>query len=163
MKPIVEHEASLPMPRSPMVALSVGSLKLFLARHEVRTLELAEDMELASPEDHELGWHKVQGEQIPVYGLGESLTMLRQRPETSRIVVVLATGEASIAILCDEVTFLESGELSFQDIPDCMNGCRSLLSGLAIYDDIVGCVTTSEHLAAYLLKSADKSRTGLKP
>ncbi len=146
-----------------MVALSVGSIKLFLARHEVRTLELAEDMELASPEDHELGWQKVQGEQIPVYGLGECLTLLRQRPETSRIVVVLATGEASIAILCDEVTFLEGGELSFQDFPDCMNGCRTLLTGLAIYDDIVGCVTTSERLAAYLLKLADHSRTGLKP
>ena len=84
------------MPRSPMVALSVGSLKLFLAHHEVRTLELAEDMEPASPEDHVLGWQKVQGEQIPVYGLGDGLNLLRQRPETSRIVVVLAAGETSI-------------------------------------------------------------------
>jgi CheW-like domain len=162
MNPIVEHEALPPMQRSPMVALSVGSLKLFLSRNEVRSLELAEDMELASPEDYELGWHKVQGEQIPVYGLGESLTLMRQRPETRRIVVVLAAGEASIAILCDDVMFLDSGELSFQDIPDCMNSCRSLLSGLAIYDDIVGCVTSGELLSAYLLESTDKLRMGLK-
>ncbi len=145
-----------------MVALSIGNLKLFLARYEVRSLELAEDMELASSGDHELGWHRVQGEQIPVYGLGENFALLTQRPETSRIVVVLVASEASIAILCDEVTFLESGELSFQDIPDCMTGCRSLLSGLVIYGDIVGCVTTSEHLTAYLLESTDKSRTRLQ-
>jgi chemotaxis protein histidine kinase CheA len=145
-----------------MVVLSIGKLKLFLARYEVRSLELAEDMQLASSEDHEIGWHRVQGEQIPIYGLGEDLALLRQRPETSRIVVVLAAGETSIAILCDEVTFLESAELSFQDIPDCMTGCRSLLSGLAIYGDIVGCVTTSERLAAYLLESTDKSRTSLQ-
>jgi chemotaxis signal transduction protein len=146
-----------------MVALSMGGLKLFLARDDVRTLELAEDMQPAAAEDHELGWHEVQGEHVPVYGLGEQLTLLTQKPASSRIAVVLAAGEASIAIVCDEIAFLERDELLFQDIPDCMNRRRSLLSGLAIYDGTVGCVTTSKRLAAYLLESAQSSNTELTP
>lgn len=161
MKPLLEHKDSPPTPRSPMVVMSVGSLKLFLARHEVRTLESAEDMEPTLPEDLELGWHEVQGERIPVYGLSESLTVLKQRPHTSRIAVVLAAGEVSIAILCDEIAFVEKDEISFQDIPDCMTSRRSLLSGLALYEGTVGCVTTSERVAAYLLELADKSKSGL--
>lgn len=158
----VEHEVA-PAAGSSIVALSIGILTLFLTRDEIHTLDIAEDMEPASPQEHELGWHQVQGERIPVYGLGEGLTPLKQRPLTSRITVVLIAGDALIAILCDDIAFLTRDELSFQEIPDCMNRRRPLITGLAIHNGAVGCVTTSERLATWFLNSSDPSTKSLTP
>lgn len=154
MNPLVEQDPSGPVVQSTFAVLTLGRLALFIRRDDIRTLETVDDMQPATTQAHELGWYEVQGEQVPVFGLDEKLQRLPQRPASRRVAVVVSANAFSMALLCDDIVFLDANEVSLKQIPECMGRRRPLVTGLTIYNDAVGCVTTSESLATYFLQAA---------
>lgn len=138
-------------------ALTLDEWLLLLPQDEIRTLEPVADIREAakgSDEDNSdvsmVGHIEAGDALVPVYCLNGELQLLDHIPGSRRIVVLLTLGEALIGVLCDEIKSLKHDQLVFHPVPDCMKTPNCILNGLAVHEDRVVGVATSQQLAAYL-------------
>ncbi|MEY3219807.1 MAG: hypothetical protein RIT27_1164 [Pseudomonadota bacterium] len=145
------------------VLLGFDGLSLLIPQHEVRVVEIIEDVELhVEPEEAAagvMGWISQSDQQFPVFTLNARMDLCSFLPETRQYCVLLETEEeAVLGITCDEVISLDDfkGDLHLQPIPPSMHLDFSPLSGLGLYEERMVCTTDASSLMGYLTAHAEE-------
>lgn len=151
------------------VLLGFDGLNLLLPQHEIRVVEIIEDVELhVEPEEAAagvMGWISQSDQQFPVFSLNYSLELYNHLPPNRKYCVLLETEEeAVLGITCDEFISLDDfkGELYLQDIPPAMHLDFSPLSGLGIYEGQMICRTDASSLMGYLTAHAEEQMSQME-
>lgn len=129
--------------------LTLDGRKWLLPQTEVRILESILDVDREIRIPHSVGAVAFAQEWWPVYGLSGELQILSQIPEGRRACPLLSNGVDRFGLVCDRVDGL-AGAPRLLALPTCMALPDSPIQALAWLDDGLGCVTTTEHLAALL-------------
>jgi hypothetical protein len=131
------------------VVLTLDGCKWLLPQAEIQSLEslLEVDREVQAP--HSVGAVAFAGEWWPVYCLSGELRILPHIPESRRTCPLLDNGADRFGLVCDRVEAL-AGSPHLLPLPACMALPDSPIQALVLLDDGLGCVTTTEHLAALL-------------
>ena len=138
-----------------VAALSIDGLRLLLPHQQIRTLEPVADVEAIKKQNIEIGWITIAGIESPVYCFSRDLSLLHTIPDERRITVLLGAGNDTIGILCDELKIVPSKELIMHPLPDCMKVPGSPFTGLAILDDTICCLSSSQHMLNYLTETPE--------
>jgi len=145
------------------VLLGFDGLNILIPQHEVRVVEIIEDVELhVEPEEAAagvMGWISQSDQQFPVFTLNARLDLCDFLPETRQYCVLLETEEeAVLGVTCDEVISLDGfkGDLHLQEIPPAMHLDFSPLSGLGLYEKRMVCSTDASSLMGYLTAHAEE-------
>jgi len=145
------------------VLLGFDGLNLLIPQHEIRVVEIIEDVELhVEPEEAAagvMGWISQSDQQFPVFSLNADLGLYSHLPPNRKYCVLLETEEeAVLGITCDEFISLDDfkGDLHLQEIPPSMHLDFSPLSGLGIYEDRMICQTDASSLMGYLTAHAEE-------
>lgn len=145
------------------VLLGFDGLNLLIPQHEIRVVEIIEDVELHVELEEAaagvMGWISQSDQQFPIFSLNADLGLYDYLPETRKYCVLLETDEeAVLGITCDEVISLDDfkGDLYLQDIPPSMHLEFSPLSGLGIYEERMLCTTDASSLMGYLTAHAEE-------
>lgn len=131
------------------VVLTLDGCKWLLPQAEIQSLEslLEVDREVQAP--HSVGAVAFVGEWWPVYCLSGELRILPHIPDGRRTCPLLDNGADRFGLVCDRVEAL-AGSPRLLPLPACMALPDSPIQALVLLDDGLGCVTTTEHLAALL-------------
>jgi hypothetical protein len=129
--------------------LTLDGCKWLLPQAEIQSLEslLEVDREVQAP--HSVGAVAFAGEWWPVYCLSGELQILSHMPASRRACPLLNNGADRFGLVCDRVEGLGEAPRLLA-LPACMALPDSPIQALALLDDGLGCVTTTEHLAALL-------------
>lgn len=145
------------------VLLGFDGLHLLLPQHEIRVVEIIEDVELhVEPEEAAagvMGWISQSDQQFPVFSLNYSLELCNHLPPNRKYCVLLETDEEAVfGITCDSFISLDGfkGDLHLQAIPPAMHLEFSPLSGLGIYEGQMICQTDASSLMGYLTAHAEE-------
>lgn len=145
------------------VLLGFDGLNLLIPQHEIRVVEIIEDVELhVEPEEAAagvMGWISQSDQQFPVFSLNADLGLYSYLPSSRKYCVLLETEEeAVLGITCDEFISLDNfkGNLHLQDVPLAMHLEFSPLSGLGIYEERMICMTEASSLMGYLTAHAEE-------
>ncbi len=145
------------------VLLGFDGLNLLIPQHEIRVVEIIEDVELhVEPQEAAagvMGWISQSDQQFPVFSLNYSLELYNHLPPNRKYCVLLESEEeAVLGITCDEFISLDDfkGDLHLQEIPPSMHLDFSPLSGLGIYEDRMICQTDASSLMGYLTAHAEE-------
>ncbi|MCP5158473.1 MAG: hypothetical protein H6975_03490 [Gammaproteobacteria bacterium] len=129
--------------------LSLDGHSWLLPQTEVCALESTLDIDREVQAPHSIGAIALGGEWWPVYCLSGELQRLLQMPGSRRACILLDNGADRFSLVCDQVeTLAEAPHLLA--LPACMGALDSPIQALALLDSKLGCVTTTEHLAALL-------------
>jgi len=130
-------------------ALTLDGYRWLLPQTEIYSLESLPDIDQEVRAPHSIGAVGSGGEWWPVYCLSGELQLLPQIPDSRRACVLLNNRADHFGLVCDQVeTLAEAPRLL--DVPVCMRLPDSPLQALTLLDGGLGCVTTTEHLAALL-------------
>lgn len=129
--------------------LTLGGRKWLLPQAEIRTLESILDIDREVRIPHSVGAVAFGKEWWPVYCLSGELQILPQLPDDRRACPLLSNGADRFGLICERVDGLAKPPRLFA-LPACMRLPGSPIQALAWLDDGLGCVTTTEHLAALL-------------
>ena len=139
------------------VVLRFSSLNLIVAQHDIRFVEVLEDvqtqLEAGEAAAGVAGWLTHGEEQFPVFCLSHELEPLSFIPEGRRYCVILETSgeEATYGLLCAEIIPLAPNyPLHIQPIPEAMRNNDSPILNLATYESGIGCVSSAEALVGYI-------------
>lgn len=130
--------------------LSLGQRALLIPQHELRTLESVMDVHTSEQPAHGVGWLQFEDNHWPVYSLDEALQPLPAMPSTQRICALLSHTDGYFGLTCSNVRTLRGTELRSRSLPAPMSNPESPLSGLVLYEDRVGVVSTASALARLL-------------
>ncbi len=147
---------SISEPNSDLVILSMDGLKLLLPQSAIQTLEPALDVEVGYENAAVAGSLAFEGKQWPVHCLSKDFMAMSRIPETRRFCVLLNARQEYFCLLCDNLLLLKRNQVKMTPIPNCMNVVSSPFRYLAILEEGIGCVSSADHLLAYLqtLKAA---------
>ena len=129
--------------------LRLGPVLLALPQSEVRTLELAVDVD-ASGERPErgVGWLELERRRCPVYALDPELELAPDRALDRGACVLIDDGESLFGIVVDAVERCEIEHATALPAP--MRGEATPIEALAIVDASVICVTSSARLSRWV-------------
>jgi hypothetical protein len=129
--------------------LTLDGCKWLLPQAEIQSLEslMEVDGEVQAP--HSVGAVAFAGEWWPVYCLSGELRILPHMPESRRACPLLNNGADRFGLVCDRAETLAKAP-HLLALPACMVLPDSPIQALALLDDGLGCVTTTERLAALL-------------
>ncbi len=134
--------------------LTLDGYQWLLPQTEISSLESLLDIDQEVRAPHGIGAVGLGGEWRPVYCLSGELRLLPHMPNSRRTCVLLDNGADRFGLVCDQVeTLAETPRLLA--LPACMKQPDSPIQALALLDDELGCVTTTEHLAALLAALAE--------
>ena len=129
--------------------LTLDGRKWLLPQAEIRALESLLDIDREVRIPHSVGAVAFAGEWWPVYGLSGELALLSHLPEGRRACPLLDNGADRFGLVCDRVEALPEPPRLLV-LPACMALPDSPIQALALLHDGLGCVTTTERLAALL-------------
>jgi len=134
--------------------LTLDECKWLLPQTEIQSLEslLEVDREVQAP--HSVGAMAFAGEWWPVYCLSGELRILPQLPGSRRACLLLDNGADRFGLVCDRVEGLGEAPRLLA-LPACMALPDSPIQALVLLDDGLGCVTTTERLAALLASGVE--------
>ncbi|MBK7540719.1 MAG: chemotaxis protein CheW [Candidatus Competibacteraceae bacterium] len=120
-----------------------------LPQAEIRLLGplLDIDQELTTP--CSIGAVGFEGEWWPVYCLSGELRPLAQLTANRRICLLLSNGSDNFGLVCDQVEPLRA-IVRFAPLPACMMPPDSPIQAITLLEGKIACVTTTEHLAAFI-------------
>ena len=134
--------------------LTLDGYQWLLPQTEIHSLESLLDIDPDVRAPHSIGAIGLGGEWWPVYCLSGELQRLRQIPDSRRTCVLLDNRADRFGLVCDQAeTLAEAPRLL--ELPACMRLTDSPIQALALLDGELGCVTTTEHLAALLAALAE--------
>ena len=129
--------------------LTLDGRKWLLPQAEIQSLESLLDIDPEVRIPHSVGAVAFAGEWWPVYCLSGELRILPHMPDSRRACPLLDNGADRFGLVCDRVEAL-AGSPRLLALPACMALPDSPIQALVLLDDGLGCVTTTEHLAALL-------------
>jgi hypothetical protein len=129
--------------------LTLDGCKWLLPQAEIQALESLLDIDREVRIPHSLGAVAFAGEWWPVYCLSGELQLLSRLPDSRRACPLLDNGADRFGLVCDQVETLTVSPRLLA-LPACMALPGSPIQALALLHDELGCVTTTEQLAALL-------------
>jgi hypothetical protein len=129
--------------------LALDGHKWLLPQAEVQSLESLLDIDREVRIPHSVGAVPFAGEWWPAYCLSGELRILPRMPDSRRACPLLDNGADRFGLVCDRVETL-AGTPHLLALPACMALPDSPIQALVLLDDGLGCVTTTERLAALL-------------
>ena len=143
--------------------LSIDHLRLLLPHRQVHTLEPIADVELSEKQNGQIGWLEAAGLKSPIYSFSRNLAILDVIPDGRRIAVVMVADSGSIGVLCDDLKIMPRTRFISHPLPTCMNAVGTPVTGLAIHNDAVCCMSSANHLLKYLSEKAQAVRSEACP
>lgn len=134
--------------------LTVDGRRWLVPQAEIQSLESLLDIDREVRIPHSVGAVAFASEWWPVYCLSGELQILPQLPNSRRACPLLDNGADRFGLVCDRVEALAEAP-RLQVLPACMALPDSPVQALALLDDGLGCVTTTERLAAMLAAVAE--------
>ncbi len=137
--------------------LTLDGRKWLLPQAEIQALESLLDIDHEVRIPRSIGAVAFAGEWWPVYCLSGELRLLSEPPDSRRACPLLDNGADRFGLVCDQVEALTAAPRLLAP-PACMAPPNSPIRALALLGDELGCVTTTEHLAALIaaaLENAD--------
>lgn len=129
--------------------LTLDGRKWLLPQAEIQSLESTLDIDCEVRIPHSVGAVAFAGMWWPVYCLSSELRILPETPGGRRVCPLLNNGADRFGLVCDRVDALAEPPQLFA-LPACMALPDSPVQALVLLEDELGCVTTTEHLAALL-------------
>jgi hypothetical protein len=135
--------------------LTLDRHKWLLPQTEIQSLESILDIDREVQIPHSVGAVAFAGLWWPVYCLSSELQILPQIPGGRRACLLLNNGADRFGLVCDRVdTLAEPPQLLA--LPACMVLPDSPIQALVLLEEGLGCVTTTEYLAALLAAAVEK-------
>lgn len=129
--------------------LTLDRYQWLLPQTEIYSLESLADIDQDVRAPHSIGAIGLGGQWWSVYCLSGELQRLRQIPASRRTCALLDNRADRFGLVCDQVETLADAP-RLLELPACMRVPDSPIQALALLDGQLGCVTTTEHLAALL-------------
>ncbi len=136
--------------------LTLDGRKWLLPQAEIRALEALLDIDPEVRIPHSVGAAAFAGKWWPAYCLSGELQLLPRLPDSRRACLLLDNGADHFGLLCDQVEALTAAP-RLLPLPACMTLPDSPIQALVLLDDGLGCLTTTEHLAALLAASVENA------
>lgn len=129
------------------LALQIDHLRLLVPQAQCIAMASAETLQ-PKRDNSQPGIGSIsRGQQLwPVYALNSALELTTDPPDTRAQCVLLAAGTERIGLLCDQAFPIERSELIVGSVPDCMKSSELLFNGLAIYQDQIAFLSTTDIL-----------------
>lgn len=135
--------------------LTLEGRQWLLPQAEIQSLESILDIDHEVRIPHSVGAVAFTGLWWPVYCLSSELQILPKMPGGRRACLLLDNGADRFGLVCDRVdTLAEPPQLLA--LPACMVLPDSPIQALVLFEEGLGCVTTTEHLAALLAVAVEK-------
>ncbi len=128
-----------------------------LPQTEVQALETLLDIDLEMRVPQSVGAITVASEWWSVYCLSGELHLLSQIPAGRRVCLLLNNGADCFGLACDHIEALVGTTLPLHPVPMCMVTPDSPIQALALFDQGLGCVTTTEHIARRIAMAGDRA------
>lgn len=139
------------------VMIILDGYQWLLPQTEVQALETLLDIDREVRVPQSIGAIAFAGEWRPVYCLSGELHLLPHIPAERRICLLLDNGADCFGLACDQIeTVLEPFHL--HSVPVCMTSPDSPIQALALLNQTLGCVTTTEHIARLIATAEDHAR-----
>lgn len=129
--------------------LTLDGCQWLLPQAEIQSLESLLDLDREVRIPDSIGAVAFAGEWWPVYCLSGELRILSQPPDSRRVCLLLNNDADRFGLVCDQIDTLV-GVLPLLALPACMTLPDSPIQALVLLDTGLGCVTTTERLAALL-------------
>lgn len=136
--------------------LTLDGRKWLVPQAEVQSLESILDLDREVRIPHSVGAVAFAGEWWPVYCLSGELQILPQMPDSRLACPLLNNGADRFGLVCDRVEAL-AGSPRLLALPACMALPDSPVQALVLLNEGLGCVTTTERLAALLAAVAENA------
>ena len=134
--------------------LTLDGRKWLLPQAEIQALESLLDIDREVRIPCSIGAVAFADEWWPVYCLSGELQVMPQILDERRACPLLTNGADRFGLICERVDGLAKPPRLFA-LPVCMTLPDSPIQALAWLDDGLGCVTTTEHLAALLAAAVE--------
>jgi hypothetical protein len=133
------------------ILLAFDGRYFFVPQHEVQSVEVIVDLQIATTDVGAIGWFG-QNNESPVFCLNEDLALQLEIPETREYLVLLKAPEYPVGIVCDEVEDVnfQREHLYAQDLPPAMRTADSLIDKLLVYQDKIAYICHGEALVNHL-------------
>ena len=136
--------------------LTLDGRQWLVPRAEAQGLEALLDLDREVQAPYSVGALGIAGEWWPVYCLSGELRLLPELPVARQACLLLSNGVDRFGLACDQVdTAPES--LALHPAPACMNPPDSPILALAVLEQGLGCVTTTEQLARWIATAGDRA------
>lgn len=140
------------------VRLKLDQLHVFIEQHDIFSVEIADDVQLFSPEDAAevdtqgaVGAIALGEYAFRVYALSGNMARLDYLPEQARYCVIFQTEKIAYALVCEEMENLHKDyQPILQKLPVCMRTAYTPFVNLMVYQEELGCITSGEALYQYL-------------
>ena len=136
--------------------LTLDGRKWLFPQAEIQSLESLTGIDPEVRIPHSVGAVAFAGEWWPAYCLSGELQLLPRLPDSRRACLLLDNGADHFGLLCDQVEALTAAP-RLLPLPACMALPDSPIQALVLLDDGLGCLTTTEHLAALLAASVENA------
>lgn len=136
--------------------LALEGHQWLLPQAEIQSLGSLLDIDPEVRAPASIGAVAFEGEWWPVYCLSGDLRILPRLPADRRACLLLNNGADRFGLACDRVTMLEKPPRLLA-LPACMAPPDSPIQALVLLEDGLGCVTTTEHLAALLAAAVENA------
>jgi hypothetical protein len=140
-----------------LVLIAVDDLRFAIPQQQIITLESANDLDDSNCIEGAVGWTETESGKFPAYPLNGKM-QLTQQVKTRFISVVLTTQIATYALLVDEVRFLEAQQIDWEEIPRTMKTSASPVKRVAVFENMLTCLTDAEDLFNYVIQARENNR-----
>ena len=136
--------------------LTLDGHKWLLPQAEVRSLGSLLDIDQEVRAPRSIGAIAFENEWWPVYGLSGELQLLPQLSGHHRVCLLLSNGADRFGVVCDRVESLTEPP-RVAALPACMALPDSPIQALVLFHGGLGCMTTTENLAALIAAIVEKA------
>ncbi len=129
--------------------LTVDGRKWLLPQSETRLLGALVDIDPDVRAPFSVGAVGFSDEWWPIYCLSGDMQFMPRLTASRRICLLLSNGADNFGIVCDQIESFNR-RTPYHPLPACMRSDRSPIQALIALENGIGCVTTTERLAAYI-------------
>jgi len=133
------------------ILLVFDGRSFFVPQHEVQSVEVIVDIQIATTGVGAVGWFG-QNNESPIFCLNEDLALQLEIPDKREYFVLLKAPEYPVGLVCDEVEDVnfQREHLHPQDLPPAMKTADSLISQLLVYQEKIAYVCHGKALVNHL-------------
>lgn len=138
-----------------LLVASYDGVHLLFRRSEVKSVEMMDDIESASPDDTGVFRYRHGNRECPIFALDRNFGILPGIPVQRQHFILLASESGEFGIACDQTGLLRGADARLMPLPECMQSEGSPIQGVALVADAISFFCSSSALAACLFLKAE--------
>ena len=127
------------------IKMRIGKTRLLFPASELLSVESGDQLKQEHPKNTS-ATIIINDLEIPVYSSDEELNLHSYHDGDWPYYLCLNNGHNYFAIACDEATLIKPEEITYYDLPGCMQCEDSPVHGLTVFNDTVYCNTDTASL-----------------